>query len=50
MSTTEKVEKVAAARGLSKWFKLEITLSMFGKVIFHWVYPPQSDSSNPQID
>lgn len=44
MSTTEKVEKVEVARNLSKWFKLEITLSMFGKVIFHWVYPPQNSS------
>ena len=42
MPTEEKVQKVEAARGLAKWFKLEITLSMFGKVIWHWVYPPQN--------
>lgn len=42
MSTTEKVESITAARGLAKFFKLEITLSMFGKVILHWEYPPTS--------
>lgn len=48
MSTLEKVASVQAARGLSKFFKLEITLSMFGKVIFHWVYPPQNSDSDEE--
>lgn len=43
MSVTEKVEKISVARGLSRFFKIELTLSMFGKVILHWVYPPQSE-------
>lgn len=41
MSNSEKVAKVAQARILAKWFKIEFTLSLFGKVILHWVYPPQ---------
>lgn len=43
MSQDEKVAKVAQARYLAKWFKIEFTLSLFGKVILHWVYPPQSN-------
>lgn len=42
MTTLDKANSVTSARLLSKFFKLEITLSMFGKVIFHWVYPPEN--------
>lgn len=41
MSDNEITAKVEQARGLAKWFKLEITLSVLDHVIFHWVYPPQ---------
>lgn len=43
MPVEKQVEKVTAARGLAKWFQVEITLSMFGKVIWHYVFPPKSD-------
>lgn len=41
MSEETKAAKVEQARGLAKWFKLEITLSIFGHTVFHWVYPPK---------
>ena len=39
----EQKEMVIEAGKLSKWFKIELTISIFGKVIIHWVYPPQND-------
>lgn len=45
MPIEQQVEKVAAARGLAKWFQVEITLSIFGRVIWHYVFPPKADES-----
>lgn len=50
MPVHEQIAKVAKARYLSEWFKLEITLSMFGKVIVHWVFPPKSNNVEPEND
>lgn len=44
MSELEKNNAVNSAKGLAKWFKLEITLSIFDHVILHWVYPPQKST------
>lgn len=45
MSTAEKVTKISDARLLARFFELEITLSMFGKVILHYVFPPKDSKS-----
>ena len=42
MSREEKSNAIAQARGLSKWFKVELTISIFGHTILHWIYPPQA--------
>lgn len=39
----EQQEMTVNAKRLAKWFKIEVTISIFGKVIIHWVYPPQND-------
>ena len=39
----EKKEMTTAALKLAKWFKIELTISIFDKVIIHWIYPPQKD-------
>lgn len=43
MSTEEKAIKVEQARGLAKWFRVELTISIFGHDILHWVYPPENE-------
>lgn len=43
MSNQEKMSRVAEARGLAKWFKIELTISIFGHTLLHWVYPPQNE-------
>lgn len=43
MTVAEKNVEVKAAKRLSKWFKVELTISMFGHVLLHWVYPPQKE-------
>lgn len=39
----EQKEMTTQASKLAKWFKIELTISIFGHVIVHWVYPPQND-------
>lgn len=39
----EQKEMQINASKLSKWFKIELTISIFGKTIIHWIYPPQND-------
>lgn len=41
ITETEKTQLTTDARRVSKWFKIEVSISIFGKVILHWVYPPQ---------
>lgn len=42
MSTQEKIALVNSAKGLAKWFKIELKISVLGHVIVHWIYPPQA--------
>lgn len=39
----EQQELQTLAKKLSKFFKIELTISIFGKVIVNWVYPPQNE-------
>lgn len=39
----EQKEMQNNASKLAKWFKIELTISIFGKVIIHWIYPPQNE-------
>lgn len=43
MSTEDKAIKVEQAKGLAKWFRVELTISIFGHEILHWVYPPENE-------
>lgn len=42
--TEEKTQlkQTQEARKLAKLFKVELTISLFGNVIIHWVWPPQN--------
>lgn len=42
MSDPEKNHLVDSAKGLSKWFRIEIKISVLGTVIFHKIFPPES--------
>ena len=39
----EQKEMLSKARGLAKFFKIELTISIFGHVVINWVYPPQNE-------
>lgn len=39
----EQQELQRTASKLAKFFKIELTITIFGKVICHWVYPPQNE-------
>lgn len=39
----EQKELQTNAKRIAKFFKIEITISIFGQTIIHWVYPPQND-------
>lgn len=40
--SSESVQsKVYASRKLARFFEVEVTLKIFGQVIWHWVFPPQ---------
>lgn len=39
----EQKEMTTTAKKIAKWFKIELTISIFGNVIVHWVYPPQKE-------
>ena len=43
LTQTEKTKFQNEAKKLSKWFKIEVTISIFGHVLIHWVYPPQTN-------
>lgn len=43
MSTEERNIKIEQASKLAKWFKIELTISIFGHTILHWVYPPENE-------
>lgn len=39
--TKKDLRKVNTARGLAKWLSIDITISIFGVVVFQWHFPPQ---------
>lgn len=43
MDNNKKQEMTNQASKLAKWFKIEITISIFGNQIIKWTYPPQKD-------
>lgn len=43
MSTEERNIKVEQAKGLAKWFRVELSISIFGHTILHWIYPPEAE-------
>lgn len=43
LSEIEKQEAVNKARDLTKWFKIEIRISIFRQTIFSWTWPPAKD-------
>lgn len=43
MLPQEKTALVNSAKGIAKWFKIELKISVLGHTIIHWVYPPQAN-------
>lgn len=43
MSITEQKEITKKVKNFSKYFKIEVKISIFGQPIIHWVYPPQKE-------
>ena len=41
MSTEERKIKVEQAKGLARWFKIHIEISLFDNVIWSKTWPPQ---------
>ena len=40
--TRKELKAVNEAKGLAKWLKIELRVSIFGVTIIEWTYPPQS--------
>lgn len=38
------------ASHLFKWFEIDLTIKIFGKVIFHWHYPPESSQMEEFVE
>ena len=43
ITETEKETFKKEAKRLSKWFQIDVTISILGHVLIHWVYPPQNN-------
>lgn len=43
MVNNKKQEITSNAKKLAKFFKIELTISIFEQIIMHWIYPPQKD-------
>lgn len=43
MSQSEQNEVVTSARGLAKFFSLDVTLKIFGQTIWEFHFPPKSN-------
>lgn len=44
MKTREEQQELTNnAKKASKFFKIELTISIFDNVIFKWIFPPQKD-------
>lgn len=41
-SVDSQESKIYASQKLAKFFELEVTLKVFGKVIWTWVFPPKN--------
>lgn len=41
----ENAEKhlVTEAKKLNKYLEIEVTIRMFGNIIFNWIYPPRKE-------
>lgn len=42
LNVDSKESKIYASQKLAKFFELEVTLKVFGKVIWSWVFPPKN--------
>lgn len=36
-------EAITKVKSWANWFKVEITISLFGQEIIHWIIPPKED-------
>lgn len=43
IAMTKEKEMVLRAKKLSKWFEIDLTIKIFGVVVFQWHYPPQEN-------
>ena len=43
MSEIKKDEAIASAKGLAKWFSLDVTIKIFGVTIWEYHFPPKND-------
>ena len=41
-----KENVIGKAKRLSRWFEIDLTISIFGVQILHWHYPPQENEPN----
>lgn len=42
LNVDSKDSKIYASQRLAKFFELEVTLKVFGNVIWTWVFPPKN--------
>ena len=49
-SLVTKSSKLFAAKRLSKWFEIDVTIKMFGVTVFSWHFPPQKVPSEPDTE
>lgn len=45
-SLEKEDSKIYAAKRLSKWFAIDLTISIFGVPIIEWHYPPLNERKN----
>mgnify|MGYP006988871110 FL=1 len=43
MDDNRKTEAVASAKGLAKWFSVDIEIKIFGVSIWSYHFPPKTD-------
>lgn len=44
MLTRHQEKKVLQAFSLAEFFEIDLTIKVFGKVIFSWHFPPKAES------
>lgn len=42
-SVNSEESKIYAFKRISKWFELDLTIKMFGHVVYHLHFPPNGD-------